>query len=68
MNATAANLIDRVLPPQSGLRRRVCEMGAREAVLRYVLRPAVAQERVEQRPDGLVRCPACSIAERSGPS
>jgi hypothetical protein len=27
----------------------------REALLRYVLRPAVAQERVEQRPDGLVR-------------
>jgi hypothetical protein len=25
----------------------------REALLRYVLRPAVAQERVEQRPDGL---------------
>ena len=28
---------------------------AREALLRYVLRPAVAQERVEQRADGLVR-------------
>jgi Putative transposase len=27
----------------------------REALLRYVLRPAVAQERVEQRADGLVR-------------
>ncbi|MCC6647799.1 MAG: transposase, partial [Polyangiaceae bacterium] len=27
----------------------------REALLRYVLRPAIAQERVEQRPDGLVR-------------
>ena len=27
----------------------------REALLRYVLRPAVAQERVELRPDGLVR-------------
>jgi len=27
----------------------------REALLHYVLRPAVAQERVEQRPDGLVR-------------
>jgi hypothetical protein len=26
-----------------------------EARLRYVLRPPVAQERVEQRPDGLVR-------------
>jgi hypothetical protein len=27
----------------------------REALLRYVLRPSVVQERVEQRPDGLVR-------------
>jgi hypothetical protein len=27
----------------------------REALLRYVLRPPVAQERVELRPDGLVR-------------
>jgi len=27
----------------------------REALLRYVLRPRIAQERVEQRPDGLVR-------------
>jgi len=27
----------------------------REALVRYVLRPAIAQERVEQRPDGLVR-------------
>ena len=27
----------------------------REALLRYVLRPPVVQERVEQRPDGLVR-------------
>ena len=27
----------------------------REALLRYVLRPPIAQERVEQRPDGLVR-------------
>jgi hypothetical protein len=27
----------------------------REALLRYVLRPPVAQERVEQRPCGLVR-------------
>jgi hypothetical protein len=27
----------------------------REALLRYVLRSPVAQERVEQRPDGLVR-------------
>jgi hypothetical protein len=27
----------------------------REALLRYVLRPPIAQERVEQQPDGLVR-------------
>ena len=27
----------------------------REALVHYVLRPPVAQERVEQRPDGLVR-------------
>ena len=27
----------------------------REALLRYVLRPAISQDRVEQRPDGLVR-------------
>ena len=27
----------------------------REALLRYVLRPPIAQERLEQRPDGLVR-------------
>ena len=31
------------------------DAGGREALLRYVLRPPVAQERVEQRPDGLVR-------------
>jgi hypothetical protein len=29
--------------------------GGREALLRYVLRPPIAQERLEQRPDGLVR-------------
>ena len=34
----------------------------REALLRYVLRPPVAQERVEQRPDGLV---ARGLASRS---
>ncbi len=28
---------------------------SREALLRYVLRPPIAQERVEQQPDGLVR-------------
>ena len=27
----------------------------REALLRYLLRPPLAQERLEQRPDGLVR-------------
>jgi len=31
------------------------DAAGREALLRYVLRPPVAQERVEQRPDGLVR-------------
>ena len=31
------------------------DAGGREALLRYVLRPPVAQERVEQRPFGLVR-------------
>ncbi len=31
------------------------DQAGREALLRYVLRPPVAQERVEQRPDGLVR-------------
>ena len=34
---------------------RSSRLGGREALLRYVLRPPVAQERVEQRPDGLVR-------------
>ena len=29
--------------------------GRREALLRYVLRPPIAQERLEPRPDGLVR-------------
>lgn len=31
------------------------DAGGREAVLRYVLRPPLAQERLELRPDGLVR-------------
>jgi hypothetical protein len=31
------------------------DQAGREALLRYVLRPPVAQERIEQRPDGLVR-------------
>ena len=30
-------------------------LGGREALLRYVLRPPLAQERLLQRPDGLVR-------------
>lgn len=30
-------------------------MAGRKALLRYVLRPPIAQERLEQRPDGLVR-------------
>ncbi len=39
----------------------------REALLRYVLRPAVAQERVEQRSDGLVRITLKkAYAERRG--
>ena len=31
------------------------DAAAREKILRYVLRPPIAQERVEARPDGLVR-------------
>src|SRR5262249_27681269 len=31
------------------------DVAGREALLRYVLRPPIAQERVERRPDGLVR-------------
>ncbi len=31
------------------------DLAGREALLRYVLRPPIAQERLEQRPDGLVR-------------
>ena len=36
-------------------RAEALDSAGREALLRYVLRPPVAQERVEQRPDGLVR-------------
>jgi uncharacterized protein YbaR (Trm112 family) len=36
-------------------RAGACHPAGREALLRCVLRPAVAQERVELRPDGLVR-------------
>jgi hypothetical protein len=36
-------------------RARAFHPAGREALLRYLLRPAVAQERVELRPDGLVR-------------
>jgi hypothetical protein len=31
------------------------DVAGREALLRYVLRPPIAQERLEQRPDGLLR-------------
>jgi hypothetical protein len=31
------------------------DQAGREALLRYVLRPPIAQERIERRPDGLVR-------------
>ncbi len=31
------------------------DLAGREALLRYVLRPPIAQERLEQRPDRLVR-------------
>jgi hypothetical protein len=31
------------------------DLAGREKLLRYVLRPPIAQERIEQRPDGLVR-------------
>lgn len=37
------------------MRAGALDSAGREALLRYVLRPPVAQERVEQRPDGLVR-------------
>lgn len=37
-------------PVRAGL-----DVEGREALLRYVLRPPIAQERVEQQPDGLVR-------------
>jgi hypothetical protein len=36
-------------------RASAADSAGREALLRYVLRPPIAQERVEQRPDGLVR-------------
>src|SRR3989304_5619973 len=39
----------------AGASRGTFAGAGREARLRYVLRPPVAQERVEQRPDGLVR-------------
>jgi len=38
-----------------GTRAGGIDAEGREALLRYVLRPPIAQERVEQRPDGLVR-------------
>ena len=39
----------------STLVRVALHPGGREALLRYVLRPPIAQERLEPRPDGLVR-------------
>ena len=44
----------RIHPPRRHPRRRPGRAG-REALLRYILRPPIAQERVELRPDGLVR-------------
>lgn len=41
--------------PCTRRRGRVLFPAGREALLRYVLRPPLAQERVELRPDGLVR-------------
>jgi hypothetical protein len=40
---------------QAATRAGAFHPAGREALLRYVLRPAVAQERVELRPNGLVR-------------
>jgi hypothetical protein len=43
------------------------DVAGREALLRYVLRPPIAQERVEPRPDGLVASPS-SVLTRTGRS
>ncbi len=38
-----------------GTRAGALDPAGREKLLRYVLRPPIAQERIEHRPDGLVR-------------
>ena len=43
------------LPLHAATRAGGLDAEGREALLRYVLRPPIAQERVEPRPDGLVR-------------
>jgi hypothetical protein len=40
---------------QAATRAGALDQAGREALLRYVLRPPIAQERLERRPDGLVR-------------
>ncbi|MCC6646611.1 MAG: transposase [Polyangiaceae bacterium] len=47
--------VDGRFHPHAATRAGAQDTQGREALLRYVLRPAIAQERVEQRPDGLVR-------------
>jgi hypothetical protein len=49
MNATAANLIERVSPLHAATRAGALDPAGREALLRRVLRPPVAQERVPLR-------------------
>ncbi|WP_437574846.1 transposase zinc-binding domain-containing protein [Sorangium sp. So ce887] len=55
MCATAANLIEDVLPEVALRQWGAHHAASREALLRYVLRPPIAQERVELQQDGLVR-------------
>jgi hypothetical protein len=43
------------LHPASGDAGRALDAAGREALLRYVLRPPIAQDKVEHRPDGQVR-------------
>jgi hypothetical protein len=45
----------RTRPPPPATRAGAQDATGREALLRYVLRPPLAQERLEQRPNGLVR-------------
>jgi hypothetical protein len=42
-------------PPHAATRAGVLDARDREALLRYVLRPPIAQDEIEHRPDGLVR-------------